>query len=166
MSSRERDPFYTTVDGHFTIPVRQLICLHVLEWTPSGDGLAMQPGAGRVVLWEAITGPSSGMGDRVGPSLRFLLLGSGSGDWAAGQKSQHPEHQATVGCQRPLGHHQDFLQPCLATVTAHSCQRAWIAFSWWHRSRSFGSQPCCINYPMSGRTDKVGGSASLCSTRW
>lgn len=48
--------------------------------------------------------------------LCFLLLGSGSGDWAVGKRSQHSEHQATAGCQRPQGHHQDFLQPCLATI--------------------------------------------------
>lgn len=75
----------------------------------------------------------------------FLLLGSGSGDWAAGEKVATPEHQATAGCKRPT----TITKTCCSLVSppqrpisanAHGflCPR-------WHRSRSFGSQPCSVN---------------------
>lgn len=75
--------------------------------------------------------------------LCFLLLGSGSGDWAAREKSQHQKHQATAGCQRAWAINQDLAAassrhqngPFLPTCTDCFCPL-------WHKSRPFGTQPC------------------------
>lgn len=119
-----------------------------------GNGVAMQPGGtGRGL-------PSSWAIEWA--HLCFLLLGSGSDDWAAWEKVATPKHQATAGCQRPWAITQDlaaalsrhhngpFLPPCTDCV-----------FPLWHKSRPFGTQPCSLQRPMTGRADKVGGSAIL-----
>lgn len=108
------------------------------------------------------TGPSSGQGDRWA-HLCFLLLGSGSGDWAAGGKVATPEKPSDPGCQRPWAITKNLLQPCLATSTAHYCQRAWTAFFPLLVAQISVVRLTTLLHqrPMNGRIDKVGGSASL-----
>lgn len=66
-----------------------------MVWTPSGDGVAMQPARN-------MTGPLFETAIEWA-HLCFLLLGSGSGDWAAGEKSQHQntKQQQAVSGPRP-----------------------------------------------------------------
>lgn len=105
------------------------------------------------------TGPSSGQGDRWA-HLCFLLLGSGSGDWAAWGKVATPEHQATAGCQRPWAITKtccSLVSPPQRPITANVQGLLFLLVA---QISVVRLTTLLHQWPMNGRIDKVGGSAS------